>query len=635
MKFTFEPESRPLDGYTIKRAIHRGGFGEVYYAISDAGKEVALKLLQQNLEVELRGISQCLNLKHSNLVTIFDVKEDGDGDFWVVMEFVGGKTLSQEIHQHRDGMRMEEVRHWLTGIVNGVTYLHDRGIVHRDIKPANIFSEDGVVKVGDVGLSKFISNTRRSAHTQSVGTVYYMAPEVANGRYGKEVDVYATGIILFEMITGRVPFDGESAGEILMKHLSEEPDLSALPDRIRPVVERALRKDPEQRTPSMERLLAEFNAAVIGAPLPDSPKVAAENVNATTAPRNEQKYQRTSTEPQAANARPYSENAESPVGFWAIFQDWMQKWGWAVVIAILLFGTGFWSGVIRLGLIGIMTFGIVYAIIRAYEYIQQTSVSHWGEVPDRPHRPHARPHHAAGQYRAPTYQTIPYSPDTPRRLSLLLRANQTLTSCCYAVLTTVMITAGLVLVSPSMFGIKQSMPLGTAISEPVFFASIAALACCGMIVLGKSLEGCELDVYSRRLLQLALGLLVGAAAFHLANYLMIDFSAKGDTNDGGFNYIGHFRLVDHRQPTMAGFMTLFGLMFMFRRWRWHTDSFRPNRFRIWSVIGTLAVTMMIIVLFSFQPVWALTWAATISSSVQLASSWVPEERRRAIVEGGA
>src|SRR5262249_8562718 len=76
MKFTFQPESKPLAGYTIKRAIHRGGFGEVYYALTDAGKEVALKLLKQHLDVELRGISQCLNLKHPNLVTIFDVKQD-------------------------------------------------------------------------------------------------------------------------------------------------------------------------------------------------------------------------------------------------------------------------------------------------------------------------------------------------------------------------------------------------------------------------------------------------------------------------------------------------------------------------------------------------------------------------------
>ena len=182
MKFTFEPESRPLDGYTIKRAIYRGGFGEVYYALTDVGREVALKLLQNNTEIELRGVQQCLNLSHPNLVTIFDVKTDKDGDHWIIMEYVAGETLDAAIHRHPEGMPVEMIRHWLKGMSDGVGYLHDRGIVHRDLKPGNIFSDGGVVKIGDVGLSKFITPSRRSAQTQSVGTVYYMAPEVAKGR---------------------------------------------------------------------------------------------------------------------------------------------------------------------------------------------------------------------------------------------------------------------------------------------------------------------------------------------------------------------------------------------------------------------------------------------------------------------
>lgn len=240
MKFTFAPESRPLAGYTIKRAIDRGGFGEVYYAQSDAGKEVALKLLQHNLDVELRGIAQCLNLKHPNLVSIFDVRADDDGDQWVVMEYVAGKTLEQALADYPHGMPMELIQKWMNGVVGGLAYLHDRGLVHRDVKPGNIFWDGGVVKVGDVGLSKFITPSRRSAHTESVGTVYYMAPEVAHGRYGTEVDVYSLGVILYEMLTGRVPFDGESTGEILMKHLSTPPDLTQVPERMRPVLAHAL-----------------------------------------------------------------------------------------------------------------------------------------------------------------------------------------------------------------------------------------------------------------------------------------------------------------------------------------------------------------------------------------------------------
>lgn len=261
MKFTFAPESRPLDGYTIKRAIARGGFGEVYYALTDSGKEVAIKLLQDNLEVELRGVTQCLNLKHPNLVTLFDIKQDREGDHWIVMEFVGGKTLDRVIHEHPVELPLDEVLAWLDGIAAGIGFLHDRGIVHRDLKPANIFRENGIVKVGDVGLSKFIAPSRRSAHTQSVGTVYYMAPEVAKGRYGREVDVYSLAVILYELLTGKVPFDGETTAEILMKHLTERPNLASISPNLRPLFEAALEKDPLRRTSDVLELARQFRLA--------------------------------------------------------------------------------------------------------------------------------------------------------------------------------------------------------------------------------------------------------------------------------------------------------------------------------------------------------------------------------------
>ncbi|RPI89642.1 MAG: serine/threonine protein kinase, partial [Planctomycetaceae bacterium] len=250
MKFTYAPETTPLPGFRIKRAIDRGGFGEVYYAVSDSGKEVALKLLQRNEQVELRGVTQCLNLKHPNLVPIYDIKTDAEGDHWVVMEYVAGKSLEQVLEQHPAGMPLPEAERWLRGIAEGIAFLHDRGIVHRDLKPANVFCEGGHVKVGDVGLCKFITPSRRSAQTESVGTVYYMAPEVARGKYSSELDVYSLGVIAYEMVTGRVPFDGESTGEILMKHLTEKPDLTKLPAALRPVLARALEKDPQRRTGS-------------------------------------------------------------------------------------------------------------------------------------------------------------------------------------------------------------------------------------------------------------------------------------------------------------------------------------------------------------------------------------------------
>ncbi|MDZ4684053.1 MAG: serine/threonine-protein kinase [Planctomycetaceae bacterium] len=269
MKFTYPADAKPVDGFTIRRGIHRGGFGEVYYAVSDAGKEVALKLLTHDLETELRGIRQCLNLKHSNLITIFDVRQDGDGDTWVIMEYVHGASLEDVLAAFPMGLPLNEVRDWMDGLFAGIEYLHDRGLVHRDLKPGNVYRENGTVKIGDVGLSKQMGGGRRQ-HTEAIGTVYYMAPEVAKGQYGVEVDVYSLGVMLFEMLTGRLPFDGETTAEILMKHLSARPDLTAVPAALRPVIAHALEKDPQKRTSSVKQFAAEFRRATASEPLPES-----------------------------------------------------------------------------------------------------------------------------------------------------------------------------------------------------------------------------------------------------------------------------------------------------------------------------------------------------------------------------
>ena len=254
MKFTYNSGQRPLDGYTLKRGIGRGGFGEVYYAISDGGKEVALKLVRGNQEVELRGMAQCLNLKHPHLVSLFDMRTDAQGDHWVVMEYIAGEPLSVVLTRHPQGLPHELAQQWFLALTRAVGYLHDHGIVHRDLKPANIFIENGLVKVGDYGLCKFISGSQRNAQTQSVGTVHYMAPEISTGNYNKQIDIYASGVILYEMLTGRVPFDGESAGEILMKHLTSPPDLSKLPAEYVIVVGKALAKNPAHRFATMAEM---------------------------------------------------------------------------------------------------------------------------------------------------------------------------------------------------------------------------------------------------------------------------------------------------------------------------------------------------------------------------------------------
>jgi hypothetical protein len=281
MKFTYSSGQRPLEGFTLKRGIGRGGFGEVYFAVSDGGKEVALKLVRGDTQIELRGVAQCLNLKHPNLVNLYDLRSDHQGDHWVVMEYIAGEPLNVVLGRHPGGLPRELTREWFLGLARAVAYLHDHGIVHRDLKPANIFLENGTVKVGDYGLSKAIGASQRTAQTHSVGTVHYMAPEISTGNYGKQIDTYAAGIILYEMLTGRVPFDGESSGEILMKHLTAPPDLSKVPAEYLPIVSKALAKNPSQRYASMAEMaraveaLGVESSRVPAAASPSPPRAAA------------------------------------------------------------------------------------------------------------------------------------------------------------------------------------------------------------------------------------------------------------------------------------------------------------------------------------------------------------------------
>ena len=260
MKFTYRSGQRPLDGYTIKRGIGQGGFGEVYFAVSDSGKEVALKLLRGHREIELRGIASCLNLKHPNLVHVYDLRTDALGETWLIMEYILGESMAQVISRHPHGLPLNLAKEWFVNLSRAVGFLHDHGVVHRDLKPANIFIENGTLKVGDYGLCKALGSTHRE-QTRNIGTVHYMAPEISTGNYNKPIDVYSCGVILHEMLTGVVPFDGESDGEILMKHLTAVPDLSRVPEPFRPVIARALDKNPVRRFNSMNEFARAVEAA--------------------------------------------------------------------------------------------------------------------------------------------------------------------------------------------------------------------------------------------------------------------------------------------------------------------------------------------------------------------------------------
>lgn len=245
--YHYQQGDRPLDGYTIQYALGRGGFGEVYFAVSDSGREVALKAVQNFEDVELRGIGHCMNLKSPQLVMIFDIRYAEDGTPWVIMEYVAGASLREILDEAPDGLEPEQATYFLQELAKGLSYLHEAGVVHRDLKPHNVFFEDGIVKIGDYSLSKVITASHRSGNTLTVGSVHYMAPEISLGRYDKTVDIYALGVMFYEMLTGNPPYVGESLGEVLMKHLSSDPDVSMLKEPLASVVAKAMHRDPAQR----------------------------------------------------------------------------------------------------------------------------------------------------------------------------------------------------------------------------------------------------------------------------------------------------------------------------------------------------------------------------------------------------
>ena len=637
MKFTFAPESRPLDGFTIKRAIARGGFGEVYYALSDSGKEVALKLLQDNLEVELRGVTQCLNLKHPNLVTLFDIKQDRDNDHWIVMEYVGGKTLDRVVHEHPNGLPLEEVMAWLDGIAGGIGFLHDRGIVHRDLKPANIFRENGVVKVGDVGLSKFIAPSRRSAHTQSVGTVYYMAPEVAKGRYGREVDVYSLAVILYELLTGKVPFDGETTAEILMKHLTERPNLAPISPNLRPVFEAALEKDPERRTSDVLELARQFRALTTGT----QPSDRAVQVAAAPPPLPVLDYADTQPyEPPAPKKlmpqRPslFPESSAPKTG-WEAFafscgrfarnlRTFAREQPLLVVVAVAVFlvwgsprllgatapalGGGTRFAWVLLG--GLGAFQVFRLVSRGVDWLFVSEPS----VP--------KPSGSRGKrLNQDTTNRVAYrigNPNLVRDISWRRRITELSGSLATAGLATALLTAVLAYVT-QFFG--STALLGQ-------FAAGTLIGSWGLLIVSKLREGLPRERYIDRMLLAGVGVLVGVALYELDGWLLIDLPTDGWSQKQSLLAMTGASLSDNPQHILGeSYVAFFATLFFFRRWWWHTDSLRPQRFRVLSVCLTAIVGALAARAWGFPVLWGTVWAASLSSVVQLAAVWTPREQR--------
>ena len=273
--------------YTIRSLLGVGGMGEVYRAYDDTlGREVAIKLLSPAFTAEPerrarfeREARMLATLNHPHIGAIYGV-EEADGVRGLVLELVEGETLAERIAasartagSNPPGLPMTEALTIARQIVDALEAAHEKGIVHRDLKPANIkITPDGVVKVLDFGLAKFAnpdsssSDLSQSRAGAIFGTAAYMSPEQARGHnVDKRADIWAFGCVLFEMLTGRVAFAGETASDTIARILEREPDWyvlpAATPVRIRKLLLRCLEKDPKQRLRDLGDARIEMDSA--------------------------------------------------------------------------------------------------------------------------------------------------------------------------------------------------------------------------------------------------------------------------------------------------------------------------------------------------------------------------------------
>ena len=260
------------DRYRVIRQIGRGGMADVYLAkdlILD-GEEVAVKVLRTNYQTDQIAIQRfqreakaMAELDHPNIVRISDIGEE-DGQQYLAMEYVDGVDLKRYIKENAPLSNQDAVR-IMGQILLAMRMAHTRGIVHRDLKPQNVLlTKDGTAKVTDFGIAKATSSNTVTSTATAMGSVHYISPEQAKGRFCDEKsDIYSLGITMYEMVTGHVPFDHENGVTIALMHLQNEitpPSQvrDGIPDSLEKIILKCTMKKPEDRYQTADELIADL-----------------------------------------------------------------------------------------------------------------------------------------------------------------------------------------------------------------------------------------------------------------------------------------------------------------------------------------------------------------------------------------
>ena len=262
------------DRYEILDKIGTGGMSDVYKAMDHIlGREVAVKVLKQEFAEDVTFVTKfrseaqsAAGLEHPNIVNIYDVGSE-NGMYYIVMEYVEGITLKTYIEK-KGQLNFKEAISIAIQVGRGIEAAHNKGIIHRDIKPQNIIiSTEGKVKVTDFGIARATSSN--TIHADVMGSVHYASPEQArNGYVDGKSDIYSLGIVMYEMVTGRVPFDGDTTVAIALQHLQEEmvaPSAYApdLPISLEKIILKCTMKSPDRRYAAIEDLLLDLKKALV------------------------------------------------------------------------------------------------------------------------------------------------------------------------------------------------------------------------------------------------------------------------------------------------------------------------------------------------------------------------------------
>ena len=266
---------RKLDGrYLIESLLGVGGMANVYKGRDvRTGNAIAVKVLKEEfldneeLVRRFKNESKAISiLDHPNIVKVYDVSVT-DQLQYIVMEYIDGITLKEYLKQRGGALTWKEVIHFATQVLGALEHAHSKGIVHRDVKPQNIMLQaDGSIKMMDFGIARFSRAQSQTVSDKAIGSVHYISPEQAKGDHTDgRTDIYSVGVMMYEMLSGHLPFDGSGTVSIAIMQISEKPKPLAqvapnVPEGLRQITEKAMEKDPDDRYQSAAEMLQAIQA---------------------------------------------------------------------------------------------------------------------------------------------------------------------------------------------------------------------------------------------------------------------------------------------------------------------------------------------------------------------------------------